>query len=183
MLRAVLLVLPLGLDTFAIAAALGLARVPSGARLRVSLLLSAFESAAPLLGLGLGEALGQAVSGVADYMAICVLLAFAAYMLLADEDEEQSKIGRLLQVRGVAAVMLGLSVSIDEVAIGFTLGLLDVPLVPVLIAIALQALVLSQLGLRLGARLGERAHEGAERLAGLVLGVLAIELLAEKLAA
>ena len=83
MLRAVLLVLPLGLDTFAIAAALGLARVPPGARLRVSLLLSAFEAAAPLLGLVLGEALGEAVSGVADYMAICVLLAFAAYMLLA----------------------------------------------------------------------------------------------------
>jgi hypothetical protein len=62
------------------------------------------------LRIGLGEALGQAISGVADYMAICVLLAFAAYMLLADEDE--SRIGRLLQVRGLAAVMLGLSVSV-----------------------------------------------------------------------
>jgi len=49
------------------------------------------------------------------------------------------------------------------------------------VLIALQAFIVTQLGLRLGHRLSERVREGAERLAGLALIVLALVLLAEKL--
>ena len=46
-----------------------------------------------------------------------------------------------------------------------------------LIAIALQAFVAAQLGLRVGARLGDRVSEHGERLAGLLLILLAVALL------
>jgi putative Mn2+ efflux pump MntP len=80
-------------------------------------------------------------------------------------------------------VTLGISISLDELAIGFTLGLLGLPVVPVVILIGAQALVLSQLGMRLGAHLNERVREGAERLAGVVLLGLGVGLLAGKLIA
>lgn len=55
----------------------------------------------------------------------------------------------------------------------------DLPLVPVLIAIGIQTVVASQLGLALGRLIGERVRAGAERLAGLAFVALGIFLIAE----
>ena len=65
---------------------------------------------------------------------------------------------------------------LDELAIGFSLGLLNVPVVPAIVLIAAQAFVVSQVGFALGGRVGEATREGAERLAGAVLIVIAAAL-------
>ncbi|MBV8734434.1 MAG: manganese efflux pump [Solirubrobacterales bacterium] len=70
------LVLPLGLDTLAVSAALGMIGVSPASRLRVSVLFTVFEAGMPLIGLALGVALGRAIGKGADYVAIGVLLAF-----------------------------------------------------------------------------------------------------------
>jgi putative Mn2+ efflux pump MntP len=182
LLKLVALVLPLGLDTFAVAAALGVAGLPSHRRLRVSLLMTASEATMPLIGLALGAPLGRAIGSAADYLAVGVLLAFGVYTLL-ERDDEEADARKLASVSGWGAVALGLSISLDELAIGFTLGLLRLPLVPVILLIGAQAFVLSQLGLRLGTRLSAGVREGAERVAGLALVVLGLVLLAEKVTA
>jgi putative Mn2+ efflux pump MntP len=110
-----------------------------------------------------------------------VLLAFGLYMLLGSEADEQARLGRLTQMHGAGALLLGISISLDELAIGFTLGLLRLPAGLVIVLIALQAFILTQLGLRLGNRLSERVREGAERVAGLALTALGLVLLGEKL--
>jgi putative Mn2+ efflux pump MntP len=74
-----------------------------------------------------------------------------------------------------------MSVSLDELAIGFTLGLMRLPVVLALILIVVQAVVLTQVGLRLGGNLNEQKREGAERLGGVALACLALVLLAEEL--
>jgi manganese efflux pump family protein len=81
----------------------------------------------------------------------------------------------------VRTIALGVSISLDELAIGFTLGLLHISAALVIALIAVQTLIVTQLGLRLGSRLGERIREGAERLAGAALSTLGLVLLAEKL--
>ncbi len=179
--KVIALVLPLGLDTFAVAAALGVVVVSPARRLRVSLLFAGFEAAMPLVGLGLGAPLGRAIGGTADYIAIAVLLGFGLYTLL-DADRDEQKLGQLMRMRGLGALILGVSISLDELAIGFTLGLLRLPAGLVVILIALQAFVVAQLGLRVGARFSATLREGAERLAGVALTGLAVVLLAEKLA-
>ena len=150
-------------------------------RLRISMVFPAFEAAMPLIGLALGAPLGQAIGDSADYIAIGVLLAFGLYTLIGSEAHEERTVARLADARGPGVLLLGLSISLDELAIGFTLGLLRLPVALVIALIAVQALILTQLGLRLGNRLSERLREAAERLAGLVLTTLAIVLLADKL--
>ncbi|MGI8802417.1 MAG: manganese efflux pump MntP [Solirubrobacteraceae bacterium] len=177
----VALVLPLGLDTFAVAAALGVAGLEPKRRLRVSLLMASFEAGMPLVGLGLGAPLGRAIGSAADYVAIGVLVAFGLYTLFAGDDDDEEKVGKLAAATGWGSVLLGLSISLDELAIGFTLGLLHLPVVLVIALIGAQALILSQLGLRLGARVTSRLREGAERLAGLALTALGVGLLVQKL--
>ncbi len=178
--KLIALVVPLGLDTFVVAAALGVAGLDPRRRRRMSLLMAAFEAGMPLIGLALGGPLGQAIGSAADYVAIGVLVTFGLYMLLAGDADEDEKLGRL---GGFSALLVGVSVSLDELAIGFTLGLLRLPALLVVGLIGAQAFVLSQLGLRLGGRLGSRVTETAERLAGGALAALGAGLLIEKLAA
>lgn len=175
------LILPLSLDTFAVSAALALGGLTRRERLRVSLLFTLCEGGTPIVGLLLGGPLGVTLGSAADYAAIGVLITFGLFTLLRDDDAEAGKVAGLAQARGRAALLLGLTISLDEIAVGFTLGLLRVRVLPVLLAIAGQAFVASQLGLRLGNRLSDGLREGAEKLAGAVLLGLGLVLLGSHL--
>ena len=181
MLKLLLFVLPLGLDTFAVAAALGLSKPSPKERLRVSLLLSSFEAAMPLVGLLLGHALGDAIGRVADYIAIAVLGLLGVWLLLDNEQAERRRVERLSTGHGLALLVLGISVSLDELAMGFTIGLLRTPIWAAIALIGGQAFLVAQLGLRIGTRLSEDVREGAERLAGVALLGIGLLLLTQKL--
>jgi putative Mn2+ efflux pump MntP len=173
MWKAVLFILPLGLDTFAVSAALGMAGLPKSRRLRVSLIMAGFETAMPAIGLLVGRALGHLIGDAADYVAVVVLVLAGAYMLLEEGDETEA-VESLASGKGLGLIAIGVSVSLDELAIGFSLGLLHVPLWVAVIVIGVQAFLFSQLGLRLGGRLNQALRERAEKAAGLALIGLAV---------
>jgi putative Mn2+ efflux pump MntP len=177
----VALVLPLCLDTFAVSAALGVAGLPARVRLRVSLLLTVFEVGMPVVGLFLGNLAGGVVGGVADLVAAGLLALLGIWILWPKEDDDEERIEVLSRTTGLAAIGLGLSISLDELAIGASLGLLRLPLLPALLLIGAQALLASQLGLRLGSRLSETARERSEKAAGVILLLLAAGLLVLRL--
>ena len=182
LLKLVGLIVPLGLDTFAVAAALGIGGLRPPDRLRVTLLFTAFEMGMPLVGFFGGQLVGSVAGNVADYLAIAILIGLALLMVRPGaDDQDKARAGRLAQTHGLAALGLGISISLDELAIGFTLGLLRLPLLLVIVLIGVQTFVLTQLGLSLGSRIGERVREGAERLAGVALAALGVVLLVEKL--
>ena len=182
MLKLLAFVLPLGIDSFAVAAAIGAAQVTTAwQRLRISLLFVAFEGGMPLIGLGLGAALAHGIGQVADYVAAAAVIGVGGWMVFADDEGEEDKAARITNSRGLALVGLGISISLDELAVGFSIGLSRLPATEVIVAIALQAFVAAQLGLALGAKIAERWRERAERLAGVALILLGIYLIAEQL--
>ena len=182
LIKLVGLIVPLGLDTFAVAAALGIAGLRAADRVRVSALFTAFEMGMPLIGFVGGRLVGGIAGSLADYAAIAILIALGLYMLWPrPEEAAAARVGLLARTRGLAALGLGVSISLDELAIGFTIGLLRLPIALVIVLIGLQTVLVTQVGLRLGARLGEGIREGAERVAGIALALLGIVLLAEKL--
>jgi putative Mn2+ efflux pump MntP len=180
MLKLILLVLPLGLDTFAVSASLGMRGVSPRERLRVSLVLSAFELVMPVVGLLLGHALGRQIGNAAEYLAIAVLAAVGVWML-AHEDDEDERFARLSSSHGLVLLALGISISLDELAVGFTIGLLHLSVWLAVGLIGAQAFLFAQLGLRLGTHINESLRERAEQLAGAALLALAVLLAAEKL--
>jgi manganese efflux pump family protein len=180
-----LFVLPLGLDTFAIAAAVGASQPSGQARWRISAIFAIFEGGMPLVGLALGASLGHTVGSVADYLSGGLLVVLGGYLWRAndEDDDEVAKARRLTSARGAALVGLALSISLDELAIGFSLGLgagLTVP-ATIVAVIAIQTLVVSQLGLSFGIQISEHVRERIERLAGPMLIILGVYLLAEAL--
>ena len=137
-----------------------------------------FEVLMPIAGLAGGALAGALIGRAADYLAIGLLALLGLWMLRpGGEEDEGEKLRSLGWATGFAAIGLGLSISLDELAMGVSLGLLRLPLVPALVLIGAQALVASQLGLRLGSRISERNRERSEKVAGLVLLGLAAFLL------
>jgi manganese efflux pump family protein len=181
-LKLLAFVLPLGLDSFAVAAAIGAVQETTAwQRLRLSLVFVIFEGGMPLIGLGLGNALARGIGHVADYLAAAAVIGIGAWILLAGDEDEEDKASRLTSSHGLALVALGISISLDELAIGFSIGLAGLPVTEVIAAIALQAFLAAQLGLALGARIGERWRERAEQAAGIALILLGGFLLIEQL--
>jgi putative Mn2+ efflux pump MntP len=181
-LKLLAFVLPLGLDSFAVAAAIGASgRVSGRQRLRISLIFVIFEAGMPLVGLALGSTLARSIGTVADYLAAAAVIGIGAWMLGNGDDDGEQKPARITATGGLAMIALGVSISLDELAIGFSIGLDRLPLLAALVAIGVQALLAAQLGLRLGSRISARLRERAEQLAGVALILLGSYLVAEQL--
>lgn len=177
------LLLPLGVDTLALAAALGAAGLKTSDRLRVTLVFTAFEAGMPIVGLLVGQVADRFIGAWAGYGGILFLI-IAGLLLLRPGEAEQNEerhLRLLAHARGLAILDLGLSISVDELTIGFSAGLLGLPVVLVVVWVGLQAFLATRVGLRFGARIGERARERSERLAGVALIAVALLLLVLKL--
>jgi putative Mn2+ efflux pump MntP len=179
--KLIALIVPLGLDTLGVALALGVAGFPTHRRTQLSLWFATFEAGMPLIGIALGAPLGRAIGSTADYFAIALIAALGIYMLIADEAENPDRLLSMSQQGFLGATALGISISLDELAIGFSAGLLRFPVVAMVIAIAVQAFVVTQIGVRIGARAGANMREAAEKLAGVALLALGAVLLIERI--
>jgi putative Mn2+ efflux pump MntP len=172
------LVLSLGADTFAVAVGLGLSGLDRRDRLRVGVSFALAEGLMPLAGFLAGRVVARVIGDVASYAAILLLLAVGLYVLWEATHEEERD---LQPSSGWKLLATALSVSLDELAVGFSLGLLDIPILLAAVLIAVQAFVLTWIGTSLGGAIGERFAERAEVLSGAVLTLLALFLLGEKL--
>jgi len=189
-IRLLPLIFSLGLDTLALSIALGLAPLPPRTRLRLALTFAAAEGLMPAVGLLIGRPLGEAIGGGAVYIAGALLIATGLWLLreaLEEDDDdddaggERGKILSAASAHGLPLVGIALSISLDELAMGFSFGVLRLPVVPALIAIALQALVVSLGGQWLGQRVGGALGERAEMAAGVVLCLLGVGFIGARL--
>jgi putative Mn2+ efflux pump MntP len=151
-------ILPLALDTFAASAALAAAG-------RGRAVLVAFPLAETLMTV-LGLAIGVALPFEA-WVGGLVLIAVGLWMLAEGDDDVRS-------TRPLIALALG--ISIDELAIGVSLGLLGVPLVAAVALVAAQAVVAAAAGYALGSRLRGTWVERVAAGTLVALGVLSLVL-------
>ena len=166
MLATILLFVSLGLDNLAFAVGLGLAGLPRARWLRVGVIFALFEGLMPL----------------AEYAAALVLIAvggLAVREALVEDDDDA--VPALAAVEGPRLFWTGLTISLDELAVGFSLGVLNVAIGLAVVYIAVQALALTFLGLALGRRLGARLGSRAELASGVVLLLLGLGLLAQQI--
>jgi putative Mn2+ efflux pump MntP len=116
-LKLLAFVLPLDLDSLAVAAAIGARQVTTaGQRLRLSPVLVIFEGRMPLIGLGLGTALARGIGQGRRLPGRRRVIAIGAWTLLAADKDEDEKASRITTSRGLAVMALGISISLDELA-------------------------------------------------------------------
>lgn len=185
MIATAIIFFSLGLDTLAVSLGLGLSGLPRARWLRVGLTFALCEGLMPVVGLLIGQRLGTALGDVATYVAGGILIVIGGLEIkeaLTDDDDDDEPITLIPPIEKQLPLFLtGLSVSLDELAVGFALGVLHVPLGPALAYIALQAFALTLVGLLIGQRLGRRLGERAELAAGVVLALLGVAIVISEL--
>lgn len=75
--------------------------------------------------------------------------------------------------------MTAVSISLDELAVGFSIGLVGVPVALTILLIALQAFIFTFLGLTFGSKFKRFLGEWSEKVAGIVLGGLGFWIIIE----
>lgn len=179
MLKVALLVLSLGVDTLVVAVSLGSAG--AAGRLRIAAVFATAEALMPLVGLAIGTAAGRLVGRWASLAGGVALVVLGAWMVLrrddddlGDDDEVVVERVRPARLAGWALVGAALGISLDELAVGASIGLLGVPVILTLALVAGQSFVFTYAGMAFGRRLRPFLGERVERAAGAALGLLGV---------
>lgn len=168
------LILSLGMDTLVMSISLGV--VKTTGTLRIAFTFACAEAVMPLVGLLIGKGAGHFIGDWASFIGGIALLAVAVWLIFFEnEDDADEKLERNLV--GWTLIVTALSVSLDELAVGFSIGLVGVPIVLTIMLIAVQAFIFTFLGLTFGSKLKRYLGEWSEKLAGVVLGLLGVWIL------
>jgi manganese efflux pump family protein len=176
-------VIPLGFDTFSVAVMLGL----HGKRpLQPALTFAFFEAVMPIVGLLLGRLVGARFEMPAAVFGGVALVGMAICMLreiLEGEGEGEGEASKLAFTSIRATILAGFGISLDELAIGFPMGVSGLPIPETIAAIALQAFIVTYAGIVAGARfgtaLGRRTSKLARVVAAAAFGVLGVYLITQ----
>src|SRR4051794_6092698 len=171
-IREVLFAISMGLDVFAGGLGLGIANLPRSRWIRTALIFSILG----LVMLGIGVLLGRLLSDnfghFASYVAGVALMVIGLRGTLSSgADAHAEKVDELPSSTS-SIVMTGIAVSMDKLAIGVTLAVSDVAVVPLAAYLAVQGFILTLLGLYLGKRIGSRLGDAAHLLSGIVFILL-----------
>ncbi|GMA56961.1 putative Mn2+ efflux pump MntP [Alicyclobacillus sacchari] len=175
LVNVLVLVFSLGIDTLMVSVTLGAAGIVS--KLRVALAFAIAEACMPMIGLLIGRFFGRGLGHWAPVLGGALLIAVAIWSYVHEEGEADDRLGG--QLAGWALLLTAISVSLDELAVGFSIGFLDIPVLLTIALIALQAFVVTWVGLQFGARLRPHLGEWVEKLPGAVLGLLGLWMLAD----
>lgn len=182
MLAAIFLLISLGLDTLAVSLALGIGGLPRRRWPQVGATFVLCEGGMPVLGLAIGARLSRHFAAWAGLLAGVLLLGLGIHRCLetrARSSHESALLASVQRASGWRLLLLGVSVSLDNLAIGFSLGAVAGHMTLLLALIPLQCLVLTLLGLSVGRLAGTRLGWAAGLAAGLVLAVLGLALVGE----
>jgi putative Mn2+ efflux pump MntP len=166
-----------GLSNFAGSIGIGLSGVDTRTRLRVGIAFGLFEGMMPIVGLLIGAAVAGRIGSYGRYAGSGLLVLTGLYTIWQgirtgklEEDAEKG----ILDTREL--LLLGAALSIDNLIVGFALGVYHVPIVLAAVMMAVVSVGLSLLGLELGSRLGARVGEYSEMAGGGVLVLVGIAL-------
>lgn len=160
----------IGSNNLAVALALG-AMGQAARRFRVMLVFGVFEFVMPLLGIGLGAATARAIGLQTNVVGTVLLIALGLLTVIGGvrnrrQDEKLAK--HVTQWRGLVFLASGLSV--DNVMVGFSLGLGRADPLVVATTIACFSVLFTWIGMRLG----HESRRGWEQVAKIGAGVLLV---------
>ena len=169
--------LSVGLSNFAGSIGIGLSGVDARTRFRVGIAFGLFEGSMPIIGLFIGEAVAGSIGSYGRYLGAGLLVLTGAYTIWQSfrtgEVERKEERG-VLDTRQL--LILGIALSIDNLVVGFALGVYHVSIVLAAVTMAVVSVGLSLLGLELGSRLGATVGEYSEMAGGAVLVLVGVAL-------
>ncbi|MCT7961546.1 manganese efflux pump MntP family protein [Laspinema sp. D1] len=180
-----LISLGLAMDAFAVAIGSGIAlrKVKLYDALLVGTFFGGFQLFMPLLGWMAGLGIRDAISGVDHWIAF-LLLGFIGGKMIHESiyEEEGLEEAKPSNPRNLY-ILLGLAVatSIDALAVGLSVSLLQTSIVELAVVIGIVTFVLSFAGVYIGNRLGNFCEKQVTILGGVILIGIGVKILMEHL--
>ncbi len=177
MFEVLILAVALSMDAFAVSVGLGSknARKTGSLAMTAAIYFGLFQALMPLIGYFGGKGIFGWVESYAHWIAFFLLLLIGGKMIyesLVEGIEED-----ITQITHKVMLMLAIATSIDAMAAGFTLTLLDVnPLIACGI-IGVTTFLFSWVGVFVGARSGVWLESKAELLGGVILIAIGFKIL------
>lgn len=165
----ILLALALGTDAFSLCLGLGLAGVNFRQAITLSLIILFFHIAMPLAGWQIGEIMGSYLGRMASLVGALILIYLGVHLIWVTRQKTTKEISTRLLNSSWGYFLLGLSVSMDALSVGFSLGTQKISLFWTVIVIGLVAGLMTLSGLIGGRYLNRLAGRRAQMCGGLVL--------------
>ncbi len=177
----------LAMDAFAVAIATGvsLKQVSFRQTFRLSWHFGLFQAMMPVIGWAVGASIENYVAAYAHWVAFIMLALVGSNMLkeaiLTDEDEDLTPT-RKDSTKGMTMVMLSIATSIDALAVGLSMSMLQVSIAYPATIIGIVAGLFTIAGLHLGKRVARLTSLSiwAEIAGGLVLWLIGLNILRER---
>ena len=169
----------LAMDAFAVSVGLGSKEGRPGFWLaaKIALFFGGFQAFMPAIGFLAGEGLAEWIECV-DHWVAFVLLWLIGGKMLYEAFQEGVEEG-ITQLTGRVLLTLSVATSIDAMAAGFTLPLLETPFLLSVVSIGAVTFALSFAGVFIGARAGVWLESKAEIVGGVVLMLIGLKILLE----
>ncbi len=171
-----ILAVGLSMDAFAVAICRGvkLRKVTWKHSLEAGLYFGGFQALMPVIGYFMGDQFYDVIKGYDSWIAFILLGVLGINMLKGawskDEDADESE--------GESMLLLAIATSIDALAVGVSLALLQMNIFTAAVFIGATTFWFSTLGIRIGASFGGKYKSKAEILGGVILIGLGIKILA-----
>lgn len=147
-------------------------------RLRVGIAFGLFEGLMPILGLLIGQSLAGVLGGGGRYVGAGLLVLTGVYTIWqarqTGEVERLEERHAALDTRRL--LILAVALSLDNLVVGFALGVFHLPIALAAATMGLVSVGLSLLGLELGSRLGSTVGQHSEEAGGVVLVLVGLAL-------
>ena len=166
-----LIAIGLAMDCFAVSLGVGTAGTAVGLRptFRLFFHFGLFQGGMTLLGWLAGKTVVTYIASVDHWVAFGLLVFVGARMLRGGLRKATEEPSIPDPSRGITLVMLSIATSIDALAVGLSLALLDVNVFWAALLIGGVSAILSLMGLLLGNQLGMRFGKSMEVLGGIIL--------------
>ncbi|HEY8328572.1 MAG TPA: manganese efflux pump MntP family protein [Rhodanobacter sp.] len=183
-----ILLLGFAMSTDAFAAAIGkgaaMTRPRLSQALRVGLIFGVIEAITPVVGWLLGKGAARYIEAWDHWIAFGLLLVLGLHMIRNGFKPEPDEPVDEAKKHGIVGLAItGLSTSIDALAVGVGLALVDTPIAVVAVVIGLCTFGMVTLGIMLGRVLGEMVGRRAEIIGGIILIGVGAVILYEHLSA
>lgn len=165
-----LIALGLAMDCFAVSLGIGCSQVHKDFRtyFRICFHFGLFQGGMTFLGWLGGTTIAHLISNFDHWIAFG-LLAFVGARMIRESLSKNEEDDPCNPSRGKTLIMLSIATSIDALAVGLSLALVDGSILVSSLVIGVTSLLLSALGLFIGGRLGGKFGKRMELIGGLVL--------------
>lgn len=174
----------MSIDALIVSVGRGAARTPQfGEAVRTGAVFGLVEASTPLIGWFAGMAAARYVAAVDHWIAFALLAAVGGHMVFQAVQTAGTEAGECCRKGSLAGLICtAIGTSIDAMAVGMSLALLDVQIVAIAVAIGATTFVMSTGGLLFGSLLGRRFGRWAAGAGGVALIALGIGILGQHLA-